>query len=210
MLHTLLLFSLLSLLTSSEAHASSKGTKTHNQCNAKSLVPDNRVVSNLCVRGEIYRLFFDRNAGKIILVAKQHKLTLQEILKGYDPSLVGADRFIGFLPDSLQPYLGKNMLLSVSAIRTSAGGGGGQCGAGAEIYLNVIDIAKPEPKLESKILIASCAESIELFDQDISSGAMNGISVVDDHLSLHFMNYKDFDGSPTATVAPDFTRLLFK
>lgn len=90
MRHIVIMFSLLSLLASSEAHASFKGMKTHSRCNAKSLVPDDRVVSTLCVRGEIYRLFFDRHEGKITLMARQRKVTLQKISKGHDLSLVGA------------------------------------------------------------------------------------------------------------------------
>lgn len=169
-----------------------------------------RIVSTLSVRGKIYRMFYERNSAQVILEVARHKVILQRVPKGYNPALVGAEGLIGFLPGSIQPYIQRNILVSVSAVRSSGGGGGGQCGAGAEVYLNFIDISERVPKLKSKVLVDSCKESIELSDKEVASRVLGAISVVQDNIYLHFMNYKDFDDSPTAAVAPDFTGLIFK
>jgi hypothetical protein len=135
---------------------------------------------------------------------------LRRIPQGFDPSLVGSDSLIGFLSDSLQPYKSRNLLLYVSAIRTNGGGGGGQCGSGSEIYLNVLDTSRDVPRIRSSILIGSCDESIQLLDQNIGRGTLGEVAVVENRLSLHFLNYKNLDGYAVGTVAPDFKGLLFR
>jgi hypothetical protein len=163
-----------------------------------------------CLQNKVYRLKYDRKLKKIILFFGKKSSVLQQIPKGLDPALVGADKLIGFLPDSLQIYRKNRILLYISSIRTNAGAGGGECGAGSEIYLNFLDVNKADPLVRSKILIGSCDYSIELDEQDVSEGKIGEISVAGDKLLLHFLNYKNMDGSPTATVTPDLKNLLFK
>ena len=109
MRHVLIVFGLLSLLVISDVHALAKETTLHHRCNAKSPVPDDHVVSTMCVQGKIYQIVFDHSSLRIRLVADRRTVILHRIPKGYDPSLVGADRLIGFLPESLQPYTRKNI-----------------------------------------------------------------------------------------------------
>jgi len=146
----------------------------------------------------------------IVLEKKSGKFFLARIPPSYDPSLVGADALIGFLPKSLQAYEKDNVLVYVTTIRTNGGNGGGQCGAGSEIYLNFLEIGKVAPVAKSKILIGSCESSIEMKGQDTSAGEFGEISLVDEKISLHFLNYKKLDGSPTAFVAQDMKSLIFR
>ena len=67
----------------------------------------------------------------------------------------------------------------------------------------------PIPRVRSQILAGSCEESIEPDNQDIAEGDLGIIEVMEGRLQLHFLNYKEIDGSPTAVVPPDFTELLF-
>jgi hypothetical protein len=124
--------------------------------------------------------------------------------------LAGPDAFIGFLPEDLQIYKKDNLLLYISAMRTKGGDGSGQCGSGSEIFFNFLKIGGIVPKIASQILIGSCEESIELADQNMSAGILGDISVVKNSIALHFMNYRNLDGSPTERVSSDFKRLSFE
>jgi len=173
-------------------------------------VPEGRVVSTLCAKGNSYRITYERKLTQIVLMAGKRKTILQKIPAQYDPALVGSEVFIGFLPEPLQPYKKQDVLIYVSAMRSNGGGGGGQCGAGSEIHLNFLDIGGKVPKTKSRILVGSCMDSIEILDQNMSAGVMGDISVDGNNLSLHFLNYRNLEGSPVAKVAPDFTRLFFE
>jgi hypothetical protein len=158
----------------------------------------------------VYELKYDQKLRRIILFFDDKGLPLQQFSKGRDPALVGADKVIGFLPEKFQVYKKSNILLYISSIRTNSGTGGGQCGAGSEIYLNFLSVGKPEPQVSSRILIGSCDYSIELDNQSIPDGEIGDISAEGNKLLLHFLNYKKMDGSPVATVAPDRKNLVFK
>jgi hypothetical protein len=168
-----------------------------------------RVQSIMCHGGHTYRLRYVQRSRRIVLTVDSRQLVLHRIPGGYDPSLVGSDKLIGFLPNSLQPYGTSNILLYISSIRTNGGSGGGQCGSGSEIYLNFLDVRPTIPKLKSSILIGSCEESIELLDQDTLRAQFGAISVIENQLSLQFMFYKKLEGDPIATVSPDHKQLLF-
>jgi hypothetical protein len=159
--------------------------------------------------GEIYRIRYDPSRGRIELTFNSRNVVLHRIAKGYDPSIVGSDVFIGFLPDALQPYKSQGYLIYVSSRRTNGGSGRGQCGAGSEIYLNFLDTRAAIPKPRSRILIGSCDQSIELDDQDISTGSLGNIDLDEGKLSLHFLHYENMEGSPTASVSSDLTKLVF-
>jgi hypothetical protein len=163
-----------------------------------------------CHNGRVYRIKYEQRKTRIVLSFDNKQTVLRRIPQGFDPSLVGSDSLIGFLSDSLQPYKSRNLLLYVSAIRTNGGGGGGQCGSGSEIYLNVLDTSRTVPRTKSSILIGSCDESIGLLDQNIGDGQLGEVSVVENKLSLHFMYYRNLEGYPVGTVAPDFKSLLFR
>jgi hypothetical protein len=178
-------------------------------CVAEESESNEHVSSSACYKEQAYRLQYDRKAQKIVLWSEKKRTVLHRIPGGYDPTLVGADEIIGFLPEALQPYVKENILLYISSIRTTNGDGGGQCGSGSEIYLNFLDVGSRSPKLRSSILIASCENTIELQDQNIPRGKFGEITVRDKKLVLHFLNYKNLEGYPTATVSSDFKRLEF-
>jgi hypothetical protein len=76
--------------------------------------------------------------------------------------------------------------------------------------LNFLDTNAAIPKHRSRILIGSCEQSIELDDQDVSSGTLGGLYVAEGKLFLHFLHCKEMEGSPTAVVSVGHTKLLFK
>lgn len=199
----------LTMMFAKNASAALQVAQSNSQCNEKKTVVSGRVVPVVCIADRIYRINYDQSSRKILLERGGVKTVLQRIPAGHDPSLVGTDVFIGFLADALQVYKEDNVLMYISTMRTNGGGGAGQCGAGSEIYLNFLDVKSAVPKERSRILIGSCAESIELEDQDISSRVLGNITSINKSISFRFLNYKNFDGSPSATVAPDFSQLLF-
>lgn len=204
------IFGVFMLTSSSSLIEQSAPLRADGRCQENLSVSKMRLASTLNALGKTYRIFYSRNSREITLRFGRSKAVLQKIPKNYDPSLVGAEAFIGFLPDSLQAYKEEKILAYISTIRTNGGSVGGQCEAGAEIYLNFVGIKGELPKKISRILIGSCTESTELFDQDVSSGVLQGISVDDKHICLHFLSFKNFDGSPTAVVGPDFKGPVFE
>jgi hypothetical protein len=185
------------------------GANRHATCTKEVRESVEQISSYACYADQSYRLQYDSKSGRVVLFFDKTHVDLHRIPRRYDPSLVGADNIIGFLPAELQPYLSKDIILYISSIRTTGGGGGGQCGSGSEIYLNFLDVRPRLPTLRSSILIGSCAQSIELLDQDIPAGKFGAISVANNKLSLHFMNYGNLEGYPTATVSADFKQLEF-
>jgi hypothetical protein len=198
------------ILGADKAFAINEKIMSNPACGANAPVIKGRVVSTMCNEGMIYKIIYDKKKKQILSVGGTYKTILHKIPSGYDPALVGADVFIGFLPEVLQIYKKNNLLLYISTIRTNGGAGGGQCGSGSEIFLNFLDVGGAIPKTRSQILIGSCEESIELADQDMSAGILGDIFVSQNRIALHFMNYKNLDGSPTAVLSSDFKQLSFE
>lgn len=176
----------------------------------KSRLPQKGVESitqQICVGQREYRIEYKRN--NINLFLNGERRVLERIPKRRDPTKIGATGLISFLPYDLQPYRARGILLYTSVSRSSGGSGGGQCGSGAEIYLNVLDISK-KPRILSKLLVGSCLESIELIDQDILRNKLGKISVVSGQLSFTFLNYRQLEGSPTALLSNDWRSLIFE
>lgn len=172
-------------------------------CRAESKNDSDTLQEALCVNGQPYRIRYNRKAGSAAITSGDRKFIFR-IPPGYDPALVGSERLIAFLPERLQVFKTNNVLIYVSAIRSSGGNGMGQCGAGSEIHLNFLDISGNVLKLKSSILIGSCTESIELGRQEIMEGKVGDITVVDNKLTLHFLIYKNVDGEPVTVVTPDY------
>jgi hypothetical protein len=173
-------------------------------------IPGTYVSDRVVVQGRVYLLKYIQELKIINLSVSGRNFGLQRMPQKRDVKLIGADAIIGFLPDELQLYKEAGILVYASAIRTSSGNGEGQCGSGAEVFLNFLDTMRNRPSVMSSILIGSCDRSIELDDQDISTGRLGNISKKDGKLHLHFLNYEKLEGSPTAVVASDLKKLIFR
>jgi hypothetical protein len=160
--------------------------------------------------GEKYSVKFEPRSRKTVLSRGPQKITLESVKSNFDPFLVGAERVIGLLPEALQVYRGANILVYVSAVRTSGGNGSGQCGSGSEVFLKFLDIGTARPKIKASLLVASCERSIELDDQDLPNGILGAVSTVGDRLSIRFLSYGSVEGSPVALVSRDFQQLEFQ
>jgi hypothetical protein len=192
------------------AHAFMKDSSLLNpDCEIINSMPAGQVVSVAIFYGNMYRIEYDRKSSNITLTSKNNKTALQHVPKERDPSMVGAEDLIGFLNDSFQIYKERNILIYTSAMRTNSGGVNGQCGTGAEIYLNFLELKSNKPRIISRILIGSCSESIIMTSESSSEAALGDIFIKDKNLVLHFLNYKKLDGSPFGTISPDFKGLLF-
>ncbi|MGZ8293762.1 MAG: hypothetical protein ACXWVG_12015 [Telluria sp.] len=164
----------------------------------------------ICHNAVLYKLQFLRQRGQIVVTGSGTRSILHEIPHGYDPTLVGSEKFIKFLPKTLQVYKAHNIFLYLSTVRTNGGTGAGQCGSGTEIYLNFLEINSTHPNLRSSILIGSCRRSIELLDQDLSAGEIGAITSHRGRLHLQFVNYMNMDGYPKWTVSRDLKKLILE
>jgi hypothetical protein len=181
--------------------------RAHSHCSAKQARQSKQQqTSKISYKGKVYCLA--TKEGKIRLVVGGRSRTLDQIPKKLAPSLVGAGALSAFLPLSLQPYADRGIFLYTSARRSSAGNGAGQCGAGIEVYLHVVDLANNARSL-GKSLITSCLEAIELVDQDLSKNYLGAISIQSGSLNLHFLTYGNLQGSPMARLSGDFRSLQF-
>jgi hypothetical protein len=147
---------------------------SNDTCAPPSKIADRQISSGVCIRGKSYRLEYRQALKRIVLYIAGRAFILHQIPAERDPKLVGADAIIGFLPDELQLYKKSGIAIYTSSIRTSSGTGGGQCGSGSEIFLNVLDTTRVRPHVVATILIGSCDRSIELDDQDIPAGKLGG------------------------------------
>lgn len=166
--------------------------------------------SMACVDGKAYFLTYSYKSGHISLRSPDRVNVLAKVPKRFDPTLVGSERLIAFLPNELQPYLKKKVVLYTTAIRTSGGTGGGQCGSGSEIYLHALDVKKTQPKVLSSVLVSSCEQSIELYDADIGSGKIGSMKTVNGYLRARFLYYRGDDERGHARLSADFKRLEFE
>jgi hypothetical protein len=170
----------------------------------------NRISSKLCSpRRKLFTLSYNYNLRDVSIYYDGKRTVLEKIKKDFDPKLVGAEQLIQLLPSELQPYLSQNVLLYISAIRTNGGSGGGQCGAGTEVYLNILDVKEKRAKSISRLLVKSCAESIEYLGNEESPPSLSGFSVVNNRLKIMFISYKEKEGSPAALLSDNLKLFEF-
>lgn len=175
----------------------------------------NGQTSTICVHGRNFILLYNYKKRLLSVRSSQpaSKVILERVANGFGPELVlGGAESIRFLPVNLQPYLDQKKLLYLSSKRSTGGNGGGQCGAGLEEFLNVLDINSNPPKFFSSFLIASCNENIFL-DEDgsLNPRFFSGFSVEENQLKITFGIYKNIDSelSPVGTISKDFKSLEF-
>lgn len=162
--------------------------------------------SILCVDGQpAYRLEYDPVKMTVAIGKSRKSLhVVKTIPKDYDPSFVGGEEDIRFLPNRLQPYIKDNVLLFTTAQRSSAGDGMGQCGAGVERSLHVYSATKQ--KIISSFLITSCLSGVELFGSGQSEQNFDGYSIVNGVLNLRFVFRRGADKT-SARISQDYKRL---
>ncbi len=169
---------------------------------ALSVLPD----PFLCVGGRKYSIIHAENGRTTSLKWPGHTRVLHRVPKGFEPSLVGAEKLIGFLPDYLQTHKARKIVFYISTIRTRGGDGGGQCGAGSEIFINALDLKPQRPKILASHLIGSCS-GIEIDDSSLNN--LGKLTVANAKLHLNFIRYPKQGDMPRATLSSDFKRLEF-
>lgn len=110
--------------------------------------------------------------------------------KGANPELVGADESIRILFGKTVILEGREFLIFTTAERTMRGDGGGNCGAGAEVQLNVYELSGHNIFRKSALLIESCATGMELQSENtgLPSGS-SAIQLLNNGIRLHWFDY---------------------
>lgn len=149
-------------------------------------------------------------AGRVVLLQLPGRTpaVLETIPRAYAPERIGAERAIRLLPARLQPYLARDRLLSLSVRRSSPGEGHGDCGAGAEMALTVVDL-HGTPSILARVPVSSCLDNIDLDAPDLDD--LTPYAVRDGRLRIRFSAYAGHDGADTveAVLAPDLRALTF-
>lgn len=140
-------------------------------------------------------LRFDMKRTELSLRMQGKSFRLERHAANFSPALVGAEAENRFLPLNLQPYRSDGMWLYLSSVRTSGGDGGGMCGAGEEVFLNVLDLRGLAPRRLARHLIASCEQSIAV-RTDRSLLAFDAFAVDrQGRLNIRFLAYGGFCSS---------------
>jgi hypothetical protein len=124
------------------------------------------LMSSACdAYGNQINLNYSRKSRRIWLTSnrfKQNQHTIKRLENGANPELVGADDDIRILFNRTIKLEEREFLILTIAERTSRGNGGGECGSGAEIYLNIFELNQHQIQERNSILIASCSNGIDL------------------------------------------------
>lgn len=138
------------------------------QCDKSTYVQrDHQIVDVLCrAKGSKVFLMHDQKKQLIWLSSKEktYSLSLLKLEKNADPSLVGEEKSIAFLFNKSIHLNDREFFALTIAERSMRGDGGGQCGAGSEIYFIALEIKDSKIKELKRMLISSCKESIYLAD----------------------------------------------
>jgi hypothetical protein len=143
-----------------------------------------------------------------VSISKDGRTTLvKRIDKGYTPELIGMTAFIRFLPNSLQPYTARGVILFNTVERSTGGNGGGQCGSGYELYLNAANVSRSPARVLGRVKIGSCLESTTLYDMENGPYDFSSFSVQNGRLAIKFLLLKGELEKPTALLSDDFQAL---
>ena len=171
--------------------------------------PNGDTQSGFCLHGTDYHLNYSALMGSITLAVQGLKtVELETVERERNPGLVGAGSDIRFLPPRLQPYMDRSILLYLTAERSSGGDGSGQCGAGAERFLNILSMQGLEPQRIAKVLVARCREDIELAGSELAeTDTLSAFSIADGRLQVDFLFYGEREGP--AHLDESLSRLVF-
>ncbi len=165
--------------------------------------------ASLCLPGKRLTLDYQEKARTVSITVDGRSRRIERIDKNYGPELIGMEKHIRFLPLELQPYLSRNVVLFNTVIRSSGGEGMGQCGSGAEEYLNAVSIGDAKIKVLGKIHVGSCYESIYPDNENGKETDFFAYSVQDGRLAVRFLSYPEVKDSPTGILSKDSRRLEF-
>ena len=164
--------------------------------------------ASLCLPAKTLTLDYQPKARAVNIVVNGRPHTVERIDKNYGPELIGMAKYIRFLPMELQPYLSRNVVLFNSVVRSSGGEGMGQCGSGAEKYLNAVSISGTKVKVLGKVHVGSCYEPIEPDGEAGNETDFSAYSVQDGKLAIKFLYYQGLM-DPIGVLSKDFQRLEF-
>lgn len=190
-------------------HAAHAANADKNDTTAPRVLSNGAQISSLRdARGQRYVLRYAPARRRIELQSPSGTRTVEHIVAGADPGLVGADRLIRFLPLALQPYLAAGDLLFTTAVRSRNNDGGGQCGAGAEVELHVLRTVPTPARIIASVPLASCLGNIEPLS-DGSDPPWSALSVEHGRLAATFLSYRNQEGDLHAWLSNDKARWVF-
>lgn len=157
-----------------------------------------RLMSSICdASGNRINLYYAKREHRIWLKSKRflpNEFTVLRLERGADPDLVGADENIRILFGKTVILQGREFLILTTAERTSTGHGGGRCGAGSEVHLNIYELRGRDISAKDSRLIESCLEGMELKSQNTGLGAgSNPIELEQDRIKILWFDYPKFE-----------------
>lgn len=137
-------------------------------------------------------LHYSKTSRRIWLQSNRFKPTtylVHRIEEGANPELVGADSDILILFGGTFLIKGREFLALTIAERTNRRSSGGECGAGAEIYMYVYELQQQEIKKRNSLPVASCRQGIELQYPDSEPESKPLITLNDGIVTIRWLNH---------------------
>ncbi|MGW8391020.1 hypothetical protein [Pseudoduganella sp. HUAS MS19] len=175
------------------------------------LVPEFLQAASICQKEYVIDLAlaatpgikYDKTNRTISLTANGKTLVLEHLAENEAPELVGMEEYIRILPEELQPYRDRGILLLNTAARRPCANDPGQCEREYAMYLHSVDINPPLPRQIGKMNLRSCPW--QRSPDELKGGAADfSVYAVDDGGRLNV-----FYCGLSATLSHDLTTLEF-
>ena len=175
------------------------------------LVPEFIQAESICQKEYVINLAlaatpgikYDKKSRTISLTVDGQTVVLERLAEDEAPELVGMDEYIRILPDELQPYRDRGILLLNTTASSRCANGPGQCDRDYEMYLHAVDIDHGPPRQVSKVPLVSCPMRVQPDELNRGTGDFSAF-VVDDHEKLNV-----FSCGRSATLSDDLSKLKF-
>lgn len=146
---------------------------------------------------------YDKKKRTISLTANGKTVVLARLAKDEAPELDGMEEYIRILPQELQPYRDRGILLLNTANRRPCGDDPGRCDSEYEMYLHSVDISHNPPRQVSKVPLGNCSK--HLYPDELKGGAGDfSAYAVDDEGRLNV-----YSCGRSATLSQDLNTLEF-
>lgn len=175
------------------------------------LVPEFNQAESICQKEYVINLAlaakpgikYEKKNRTISLTVNGKTVVLEHLAEDEAPELVGMEEYIRILPDELQPYSDRGILLLNTTARHPCANDSGQCDREYEMYLHSVDINHHQPRQVGKMPLRSC--SWNYIPDGLKGGAGDfSVYMVDEagKLNVHYCGL-------SATLSDDLTALEF-
>lgn len=164
----------------------------------------------ICADKEKIYLNYSPNKRNIWLSSHKYGsyVLVRHIDKNGNPELVGEDRQIKFITSKIIKINNKKFIGLTYAERSRTNDGGGQCGAGSEVFFVAYELLSNRMKEINRFLIQSCAQPV--FLDDVDGDIQSAITVSNQYVKFKWFIYYDKPNNITGSYDFAENKLTFE